>query len=67
VQGHFLTQQQHPQEMVQNDLTWKEPYEQNLQPSQMGQMEPQHYDASMEGWSSTVNSCFEEKRMVPQH
>jgi hypothetical protein len=26
VQEHFLTTQQHLQEMVQNDLKWKEPY-----------------------------------------
>jgi len=67
VQEHLLTQQQHPPEMVHNDLKkWKEPYKQNLQPSQMEQMKPQHLGASMEGSSSTIDSCFQERRMVPQ-
>jgi hypothetical protein len=67
VQEHLQTQQQLSPEMVHNDLkTWKEPYEQNLQPSQMEWMKPQHLGASMEGGSSTINSCFQERRTVPQ-
>ena len=67
VQEHVQTQHQCLPEMVHNDLEkWKEPYKQNLLPSQMEQMKPQHLGASMEGGSSTIDSCFQERRTVPQ-
>ena len=67
MEEYFLTQQLHPQEMVHNDLEkWKKPYEHNLHPSQMGRMDPQHYGAITEDWSSTIDNCFQEKRTVPQ-
>ena len=68
VQELLLTQEQHPPEMVHNDLKkWKEPYKQNLLPSQMEWMKAQHLGASKEGGSSTINSCFQERRTVPQN
>ncbi len=44
----------------------KEPYEQILQPSQMGQMNTQHHGSSTEGLSSTIDNCFEGRTTVPQ-
>ena len=47
VQEHLPTQQQHPPEMVHNDLVkWKKLYKQNQQPLQIERMEPQHLDDS---------------------
>ena len=66
VQEHFLTTQQRLQEMVPCDLKWKEPSEQSMQPSQMGQMKLHHHGVITEGWSSTMDSCFQDSRMVPQ-
>jgi hypothetical protein len=67
VQEHLWTQQQHPPEMVHNDLVkWKELYKQNSQPSQIERMELQHLGASMEGGSSTINSRFQERMAEPQ-
>jgi hypothetical protein len=65
--GMFSDPAAHPPEMVHNDLKkQKGPYEQNMQPLQIGQMKLQHHGASMEGWSSTIDSCFQERRMAPQ-
>ena len=48
VQEHLRTQQQHPSEMVHNDLLkWKELYKQNQQPSQIERMKMQHLGASI--------------------
>ena len=67
VQEHLMTQQQHPPEMVHNDLIkWKEWYKQNQEPSQIEQMKPQHLGASMEGGSSTINNHLQERRTEPQ-
>ena len=67
VQGHLRTQQQHPTEIVHNDLgKWKELYKQNQQPSQIEQFKPQHLGASTEGGSSTINNRLQERRMEPQ-
>ncbi len=67
MQEHLLTQQQHPPEMVHNDLKkWKEPYKQNLQPSQMERMKPQHLGACMESGTSTINNCLQERRTEPR-
>ena len=67
VREHLQTQQQHPTEMVHNDLEkWKEPHKQNLLPSKMELMKLQHLGASMEGGSFTIDSCFQERRTVPQ-
>jgi hypothetical protein len=53
--------------MVHNDFEkWKEPDKQNHQPSQMDQMKPQHLGASMEGRSSTIEICFQERRRERQ-
>jgi hypothetical protein len=67
VQEHLRTQQQHPPEMVHNDLVkWKELYKQNQQPSQIEQFKLPHLGASMEGGSSTINNCLQERRTVPR-
>ena len=66
VQEHMRTQQQHPPEMVHNDLVkWKELNKQNQQPSQIERMEPQHLGASMEGRSSTIDSGLQERMTEP--
>ena len=67
VQEQLRTQQQHPTEMVHNDLMkWKKLYKQNPQPSQIEWFKPQHLGASMEGGSSTLDNCLQERRTEPQ-
>ena len=67
VEEYFLSQQQHPQEMVQNDIEKSnKPYEHKLQPSQMGRLNPHHSGVSTEDWSYTIDNCVREKRTVPQ-
>ena len=67
VQEHLLTQQQHPPEMVHNDLMkWKELYKQNQQPSQIEQMKPQHLGATMQCGLSIIGNCLQERRTEPQ-
>ena len=67
VQEHLQTQQQHPPEMVHNDLVkWKELYKQNQQPSQIERFKLQHLGASMEGGSSTIDNHLQERRTEPR-
>ena len=67
VEQCFLTQQQHPQEMVHNDIKKSnKPYEHKLQPSQMRRLNRHHSGVSTEDWSYTIDNCFWEKRTVPQ-
>jgi hypothetical protein len=67
VQELLWTQQQHPPEMVHNDLVkWKELYKHNQQPSKIEQFKPQHLGASKEGGSSTIDNCLQGRRTEPQ-
>ena len=66
VQEYVRTQQQHPTEMVHNDLVkWKELYK-HQQLSQIERMEPQHLGASMEGASSTIDRRLQDRRREPR-
>ena len=61
VHEYLPTQQQHPTEMVHDDLVkWNDLYNQNQRP-QIERMQPRHLGASTEDGSSTIDSRFQER------